>query len=118
MQRRLTIITVFAAMLTLGLAAAAQARHTATVTINVQMVEYRFKLSKQSVPHGTTVKFLVVNKGKTVHDFKILNKKTPYLGPGKKATLTVTFPKASRLQYICTVPRHAELGMLGVFKTT
>ena len=53
--------------------------------INVTASEFKFVLSKKTVPAGTTVVFTVTNKGKIPHDFKINGKKTPTLAPGKKA---------------------------------
>jgi uncharacterized cupredoxin-like copper-binding protein len=72
--------------------------------------ELRFVLSKRSVPKGK-VSFTVTNRGKLKHDFKIAGKKTPLLASGKRATLTVTFEKAGRFPYLCTVPGHAAGGM-------
>ena len=89
---------------------------TATpVKINVTASEFKFVLSKKTVPAGTTVVFTVTNKGKIPHDFKINGKKTPTLKPGKKATLTVKFPKKGAIAYLCTLPGHAQGGMKGKF---
>jgi uncharacterized cupredoxin-like copper-binding protein len=56
-----------------------------------------------------------VNKGHVPHDFKINGKKTPLVAPGKSATLKVTFTKARKYPYLCTVPGHAASGMKGTF---
>ena len=64
------------------------------------------------VPAGA-VTFVVTNKGHTTHDFKIKGKKTPFLSPGKSATLKVVFPKG-KFPYLCTIPGHAAAGMKGV----
>lgn len=94
------------------------ARSTAakTVTIKVTATDFKFKLSKASVPTGTTVVFKVTNKGKIPHDFKINGKKTPLIQPGRTAKLVVSFKKKGTYPYLCTVPGHAEAGMKGVFK--
>lgn len=92
--------------------AAGTAQHTKTTTVTVTATEYKFRLSKKTVPVGTVV-FKVLNKGKIEHDFKINGKKTPLIKPGKSATLKVAFKKG-RFTYICTVPGHAALGMKGV----
>jgi uncharacterized cupredoxin-like copper-binding protein len=86
-----------------------------TVTIKVTASEWKFVLSKKSIPTGTTVIFKVTNKGKIGHDFKINGKKTPLIQPGKTATLKVAFKKKGRLTFICTVKGHAALGMKGSF---
>jgi uncharacterized cupredoxin-like copper-binding protein len=90
------------------------ARSTAakTVTIKVTATDFKFKLSRASIPTGTTVIFKVTNKGKIPHDFKIAGKKTPLLKPGKSAKLSVTL-KAGKFTYICSVAGHAQLGMKG-----
>jgi uncharacterized cupredoxin-like copper-binding protein len=86
-----------------------------TVTIKVTATEFKFVLSKRSVPTGTTVIFKVTNKGKIEHDFKINGKKTKLLKPGQSTTLKVVFKKKGKLGYICTVPGHAKVGMKGTF---
>ena len=60
------------------------------------------------------VNFRVTNRGKLRHDFKIAGKKTAQLAPGKAATLRVTFKKAGKFAYLCTLPGHAAGGMKGV----
>ena len=94
---------------------ASTAAAAATVKINVTASEFKFVLSKKTVPAGTTVIFTVTNKGKIPHDFKINGKKTPTLKPGKKALLTVKFLKKGTIAYICTLPGHAQGGMKGKF---
>ncbi len=92
---------------------------TAAVTpkpqkITVTASEFKFKLSKKTVPAGSTVVFTVVNKGKLPHDFKIAGKKTKTLAAGKKAVLTVKFPKKkAAVSFVCTLPGHAAAGMKG-----
>jgi uncharacterized cupredoxin-like copper-binding protein len=102
-----------------GSALAAPAAHTATkaTTVTVAASEFKFKLSKASVPKGS-VTFVVTNKGKTTHDFKINGKKTPLLKPGKSAKLVVKFAKAGKFPYLCTVPGHAAAGMKGTLTVT
>jgi uncharacterized cupredoxin-like copper-binding protein len=90
--------------------------HSTATAVTVTASEFKFKLSKASVPHGA-VTFTVVNKGKLPHDFKIAGKKTPLLAPGKSAKLTVTL-KAGKAPYLCTVAGHAAAGMKGTLKVT
>jgi uncharacterized cupredoxin-like copper-binding protein len=82
-------------------------------TVRVTMTDLKFALSTKSVARGTVV-FAVANKGKLGHDFKIAGKKTAVLRPGKTAKLSVTFKKAGKYPYVCTVPGHAAGGMRGV----
>jgi len=79
--------------------------------------EFRFTLSKKTVPKGT-VNFLVINKGALPHDFKINGHKTTLLTPGQAKTLKVTFLKPGKYPYLCTVTGHAAAGMKGILTVT
>ena len=96
-------------------AVASPEAQTAAVTINVTAVDFKFRLSRTSVPRGSVVTFKVVNRGKSPHDFDIpeLRKGTRYLAPGKTTSYKVAFTKAGSYRYVCTVPRHIQLGMDG-----
>jgi uncharacterized cupredoxin-like copper-binding protein len=106
-----TLIALTLAALVLAAPTAASA--ATTTKISVTATDFHFKLSKSSAPAGK-VTFVLTNKGKVGHDFSIDKKKTAVIGPGKKATLTVTLKKG-KYPYECTVPGHAALGMKGVF---
>lgn len=122
-MRRVVSVFVLGVLATAGIAAgvfapgggAAPTAASKTVTITVKASEFKFALSKRSVPAGSTVIFKVVNVGKISHDFKIAGKKTPTLNPGKSATVTVLFKKKGRYPYLCTLQGHAGAGMKGVF---
>lgn len=98
-----------------GPSLAARSQSTGT-SVTVTASEFKFKFSKTSVPHGS-VTFTIKNTGKVGHDFKIGGKKTPLIGAGKSAKLTVTL-KAGKAAYLCTVPGHAAAGMKGSLKVT
>jgi len=99
-----------------GTGRAVPGKTTASVTkITVTASEWKFKLSKSTIPKTGTVAFKVVNKGKIGHDFKIAGKKTKLLNPGKSQTITVKFGKKGHFAYVCTVTGHAKLGMKGTF---
>jgi plastocyanin len=74
--------------------------------------EFHFVLSKKTVPKGA-VTFTVTNNGTLSHDFKIGGKRTKLLTPGQSAKLTISFAKAGKFQYLCTVSGHAAAGMKG-----
>ena len=108
--------------------AMASAKKPATTAVKVSLNksnEFRFVLSKKSVPHGT-VKFTFTNNGNLPHDFKLCSsnkggtansckgKVTPMVTPGKSATLTVKLTKAGKYEYLCTVSGHAAAGMKGL----
>jgi uncharacterized cupredoxin-like copper-binding protein len=79
--------------------------------VSVTASEFKFELSKTTLPHGSVV-FSVVNKGKLAHNFSINGKTTSLVQPGKSTKLTVTL-KAGTFVYLCTVPGHAGAGMKG-----
>jgi plastocyanin len=91
------------------LATPASVRQTAA-NVTVTMTEFKFGLSARPVPTGA-VAFRVVNRGETTHGFQISGRKTPIYSPGKGGTLRVTFRRAGRYPYSCTLPGHAESGM-------
>ena len=76
--------------------------------------EFKFTLSKKTVAKGVTT-FRVTNKGTIRHDFRIGGKKTVALATGKTASFAVTFKKAGKYAYLCTLPGHAAGGMKGTF---
>ena len=92
--------------------------HVSSVGVTAgKPAEFRFTLTKKTVPKGT-VTFLVINKGALPHDFKINGHKTKLLSPGQAQTLKVTFLKAGKYPYLCTVTGHAAAGMKGTFTVT
>lgn len=96
-----------------GTATPAQAAAPAAsaTAVAVTAAEFKFTLSKTTVPHGD-VAFTVVNRGKVAHNFWIDGKATPLISPGQSATLRVTLEPGTST-YLCTVPGHAAAGMKG-----
>jgi glucose/arabinose dehydrogenase len=84
------------------------------VVVRVVARDFSYTLSRRSAPPGR-VRFVVVNKGATPHDFAIAGRKTRLLKPNGRATLDVLLAKAGTYRYRCTVPGHAALGMRGTF---
>jgi uncharacterized cupredoxin-like copper-binding protein len=121
MRRFVGVVALLAVLAVAGLAAgvfvtsggASPKASEATTHVTVLASEFKFKLSRRSVPTGTVI-FKVVNKGKISHNFKIAGKKTPNLLPGKSATLKVKISKKGRYAYTCTLLGHAQAGMKGV----
>jgi glucose/arabinose dehydrogenase len=115
----LRLVAVAAALFRTGAAAALALTQRAgakpkakPVVVHVTMRDFRFVLSRPRVPVGA-VRFIVVNRGSTVHDFALGHAKTRLLAPGKQQTIVARFAKASRVAYRCTVAGHAALGMKG-----
>ena len=104
------------AALTVSMSAYAAATHesAATQRVAVGMSEFKFTLAPKTVKKNVVVTFALTNNGTIGHDFRIGGKKSAVLAAGKKATLKVTFKKAGRFPYLCTLPSHAAAGMKGV----
>jgi uncharacterized cupredoxin-like copper-binding protein len=112
-----SVIAVLAAAVTLVAAVSAFGGSNASsaTTVNVtagKPSEFHFILSKKTIVKGRTT-FKVTNKGTINHDFKIAGKKTALIKAGKTVTLKVTFKKAGKFPFMCTLPGHAIAGMRG-----
>ena len=104
-------------------------------TIAVDMSDrMRFSPASISVKRGETVKFVVKNSGKTMHEFVLgtlpelkahaeLMKKHPgmehdepymaHVAPGKTETIVWQFTKSGEFHFGCLIPGHFEAGMVG-----
>ena len=111
----LALGVALAALVAVAPVAARSTAATAT-TVTVTMKEFKFILSKKTVPHGT-VTFKLVNKGAIAHDFKIAGKKSKLIKAKKTGKLVVTLKKG-KFAYTCTVDSHAKLGMKGKLTVT
>lgn len=96
-------------------APAAPAATTAVkpVPVAVSGTEFKFTVSKRVLPRNKPIWFRFKNVGDEVHDLSFTRPKakTPFLTPGKSATLKVTFKKKGTYQAICTVGEHFLRGM-------
>ncbi len=113
MNRITLALGVALAALVVAAPVAAGPSTSAATTVTVTMTEFKFVLSKRTVPKGTVV-FKLVNKGKLDHDLKIAGKRSPVIKPGKSGTFRVVIAKAGRYPYICTIAGHSAAGMKGV----
>ena len=106
-----------------------------TKTIKVDMSDnMRFTPADVSVKRGDTVKFVVHNDGKVLHEMVLgtkqaikehaeLMKKFPemehadanmaHVKPGKAGEIVWQFTKAGEFQFACLQPGHFEAGMVG-----
>jgi plastocyanin len=98
--------------------ASAQSHSSKAVVVTVTMTNYHFKFSKATgYKHGVAYTFKTINKGTAPHNLDFQGVKAgKIILPGKTVSFTVTFKKAKKYQYLCDVPRHAELGMAGLLK--
>lgn len=109
------VVLIATVSLVVAVSAFGGASSTAATTVAVtagKPAEFRFTLSKKTIVKGATT-FKVTNKGSLSHDFKIAGKKTPTIRAAKLSTLKVTFKKAGKYAYLCTLPGHAAAGMKG-----
>jgi uncharacterized cupredoxin-like copper-binding protein len=111
-----------------------------TRTMNVYMHDsMRFSPDTITVKQGETIKFIVHNKGKILHEMVVgtmdalkahsdLMKKMPgmehdepymvHVQPGEKAEMVWQFTKFGDFNFGCLVPGHFESGMIGSIKVT
>jgi uncharacterized cupredoxin-like copper-binding protein len=107
------------------------ARRTVTVGMGDDM---RFTPDRIEVRQGETVRFVVRNTGKLMHEFVIGTKKEldehaalmvkfpnmehdePYMahvGPGKTGEIVWTFNRAGTFDFACLIAGHYQAGMVG-----
>jgi glucose/arabinose dehydrogenase len=109
------VVVATTALGAVALAGSAASHGEAVVIVRVDARDFSFELSRRSVPAGTTVRFVVRNRGATVHDFAIAGKRTRLLRRGRSQTISVSFRRKGTFRFLCTVPGHARLGMRGRF---
>ena len=112
-----------------------QNRHFGFRRVRVEMSDrMRFSPDTLEVKQGDTVRFVVRNSGKTMHEMVLgtmkelkdhaeLMKKHPgmehnepymaHVGPGKTAEFVWQFTKAGEFYFGCLIPGHFEAGMVG-----
>lgn len=86
-------------------------------TIQVSGTEYSFSPSTITVKQGQTVKVEFTNTGQIPHDLRIpdLGTGTQTIRPGQTDSFTFTASKSGTfpIQFICSLPGHAQNGMTG-----
>jgi uncharacterized cupredoxin-like copper-binding protein len=115
-----------------GIAGEAKAaRRTITVSMGDDM---RFKPDRIEVREGETVRFVIRNQGRLMHEFVIGTKKEldahaammakhptmehdePYMAhvsPGKQGEIVWTFNRPGEFEFACLVAGHYQAGMVG-----
>ena len=109
-------------------------------TIQIDMSDaMRFSPASITVKQGETVRFVVRNVGKVLHEMVIgtmtelkahgeLMKKHPnmehdepymsHVDPGKRAEMVWQFTKAGEFYFACLLPGHLDAGMIGKITVT
>lgn len=109
-------------------------------TIMIAMTDdMRFTPPRIEVKQGETVRFVVRNKGKVLHEMVIGDRKTldehaalmarfpnmehdePYMAhvaSGKEGTLVWNFNRAGDFDFACLIPGHYQAGMVGKIKVS
>jgi uncharacterized cupredoxin-like copper-binding protein len=112
----------------------------ASRTVRIAMADtMRFSPAELSVKRGETVKFVVRNNGKVMHEMVIgtmkelkehaevmkkhptMEHEEPYMAhvaPGKTQTIVWQFTKPGEFHFGCLVPGHFEAGMIGRITVT
>ena len=116
-RRLMVVLAVVATAVGITASSVLGASSAAKVTtVKVTAFDLGFRLSTKKAKAGK-VTFKVTNTGSLQHDFWIAGKKTPLIGHGKTASVTVTIKKGKNA-YKCTFPGHAAAGMKGTFTGT
>jgi uncharacterized cupredoxin-like copper-binding protein len=109
-------------------------------TVTLKMTDnMRFTPDRVEVKLGETVRFVVQNDGKVLHELVIGTKKEldehaalmlkfpnmehdePYMAhvdPGKKGEIVWTFNRAGEFDFACLIAGHYQAGMVGKIKVT
>ena len=107
-------------------------------TVEIRMADnMRFTPDLIEVKQGETIRFVVFNNGKVMHEFVLGTKKEldehaelmkkfpdmehdePYMahvGPGKKGEIVWNFNKVGVFDFACLLPGHYQAGMVGKIK--
>lgn len=114
------------------------AQVTRTVTIDMTDA-MRFTPAKLTVKEGDTVRFVVRNRGRMLHEMVIgtpdelakhaammakfpnMEHDEPYMvhvDPGKTGEITWTFNRAGQFEFACLIAGHYEAGMRGTLTVT
>ncbi|HYD60501.1 MAG TPA: cupredoxin family protein [Noviherbaspirillum sp.] len=109
-------------------------------TITIEMTDaMRFSPEDITVKQGETIRFVIKNKGKMLHEMILgtmeelkqhgeMMKKFPgmehdepymtHVRPGKKGQMVWRFTQSGEFYYACLIPGHFEAGMVGKIKVT
>lgn len=83
-------------------------------TVAVSMHEFAFEPNQITIPANTAVQATFTNTGQLPHNFTCdgLGLKTQDVAPGNSESLTIN-AAAGTYDFICSIPGHADAGMVG-----
>jgi len=87
--------------------------------VTVRASEFRFEPPTITIRSGEAVNVIFVNDGALLHDLTI-----PALGirvvaePGRQATVGLAGLPVGTYEILCSIPGHAEAGMIGTLEVT
>lgn len=131
MRRRVRATAIGAAIATLLLTAAAcsgsdaegegaSTENAAPTSFDVSLTEFAIQPGEIDVPSGQPLTFVVSNDGTGPHTFALetgsKTLETPQIQPGESATLDVPALDTGQYRTLCTIPGHADAGMVGMVK--
>jgi plastocyanin len=84
-------------------------------TIEVEATEFAFQPDRLVIDAGGTVNLTLVNRGGLVHDLSIPELDVHLVAASEETTTTgLEVSEAGEYPMVCTVPGHAEAGMIGL----
>lgn len=88
--------------------------------IEITMIDHRFEPTNITVEQHTKVTFVLVNRGKYVHEFELGHYAVELeeVFPGETKEITVVTLDAGEFEIACHFPGHYEVGMHGTLKVT
>lgn len=81
--------------------------------VEVEATEFGFQPERLVIDAGETVNLTLINRGGLLHDLTIPELDIQLVaGPGETATAGLETLEAGEYQMLCTVPGHADAGMV------
>lgn len=85
--------------------------------VEVEAVDLAFRPGRIEATAGEAITIELTNTGRVLHDFSIPGFRI-VAGPGETARGSVVVDEPGEYRFLCTVPGHAEAGMVGVLVVT
>lgn len=84
-------------------------------TIEVEATDFAFQPDRLTIEADKTINLTLVNQGRLVHDLSIPELNLHLVArPGETTATALTVTQPGEYQMLCTVPGHANAGMVGL----